>query len=283
MPNSTAFDIRSIVRANILALHPYRCARDDYSSGVLLDANENPHGPCLVLEPPQLGAPPMAVSPREESPSAVARATKENGANPIRSIDDLHLNRYPDPYQLELKGDIAKYRRLPNASYLFTGVGSDEAIDLLMRVFCVPGHDAILACSPTYGMYRVSANTNDVSIVDVPLTPDTFQLETDKIVEAVLRSQKPVKLLFLCSPGNPTGAALRKSDLLRLLNDRRLECVIVVDEAYIDFVQESEEFGSMIPFVERYPNLVVLQTLSKSFGLAGIRYRWKDEDITFHR
>jgi histidinol-phosphate aminotransferase len=127
-----------LARQNILELLPYRCARDDYSTGILLDANENAFGP--PIEP---------------------------------SENDMELNRYPDPYQIPLKQKFAAYRgyNLTPAN-MFVGVGSDEAIDLLMRIFCVPGQDKILTTPPTYGMYKVSAKVNDLDIVNIPLTSD---------------------------------------------------------------------------------------------------------------
>jgi histidinol-phosphate aminotransferase len=138
-----------LARANILELSPYRCARDDYSEGILLDANENAYGPAM--------------------------ATKKNHDN---DEEELELHRYPDPYQIPLKLRLAKLRSGKNSggfltpAHFFIGVGSDEAIDLLMRIFCKPGHDAILTTPPTYGMYKVCAKVNDVDVVTVPLTPD---------------------------------------------------------------------------------------------------------------
>mgnify|MGYP001793343430 CR=1 FL=1 len=133
-----------LARPNILELHPYRCARDDYSEGILLDANENAFGP------------------------------------PVAD-NSFVLERYPDPHQLPLKEKYAAYRGHGiTPANLFCGVGSDEAIDLLMRIFCRPGHDQILTTPPTYGMYKVSAKVNDVGIVNAPLTPD-FDLQVDKV------------------------------------------------------------------------------------------------------
>lgn len=169
--------IASLVRPNIRALKPYRCARDDYTEGVLLDANENPFGACLALEVPQMGA---AVVDVED-------ATRSNKAHldAAQSHLDLALHRYPDPYQVQLKTAIARHRHLPagraGVDRLFTGVGSDEAIDLLMRVFCRPGGvDSVLVCSPTYGMYRVSAAVNDINVVDVPLRED-FHINVEAV------------------------------------------------------------------------------------------------------
>jgi Aminotransferase class I and II len=136
-----------LARANILELSPYRCARDDYSQGILLDANENAYGPAM-----------MATSKKPQNDDD----------------DHLDLHRYPDPYQIPLKLRMAKHRGNDwlTPSHFFIGVGSDEAIDLLMRIFCKPGHDAILTTPPTYGMYKVCAKVNDLNVVNVPLTPD---------------------------------------------------------------------------------------------------------------
>lgn len=215
-------DIDKLVRKNIKDLIPYRSARDDFKKGTLLDANENALG------------------------------------SPIKS--DLELNRYPDPYQEELRDQIAWYRRV-EAKNIFLGVGSDEAIDLLIRIFCQPGEESIMITPPTYGMYKVSANINDVAIQEVQLTAD-FQLDVEKTLAAV--SDK-TKIIFLCSPNNPTGNSLKKEDLLSIVNG--FQGIVVVDEAYVDFSSQA----SMATEVVQHPNLVVMQTLSKAFGLAGIR------------
>jgi histidinol-phosphate aminotransferase len=151
--------------------------------------------------------------------------------------------------------------------HLFVGVGSDEAIDALLRCFCIPGIDKILTCPPTYGMYKVSAAVNDVTVVSVPLQPDNFQLDVTAI-RATLKADKHIKLIYLCSPGNPTGALLRKDDVRAILETEGWNGVVVLDEAYIDFAPEG---SSLAEYVAEWPNLVVMQTLSKAFGLAGIR------------
>lgn len=151
---------------------------------------------------------------------------------------------------------------------LFVGVGSDEAIDALLRCFCVPGKDKILTCPPTYGMYSVSAQVNDVEIVKVPLDVDNgFHLRPDKVNEA-LSADSSIKLAYICSPGNPTANLIRKEDIRKVLEHPTWNGVVVVDEAYIDF---AEEGSSLAEWVTEWPNLVVMQTLSKAFGLAGIR------------
>lgn len=151
---------------------------------------------------------------------------------------------------------------------LFVGVGSDEAIDALLRAFCAPGKDKILTCPPTYGMYAVSAQVNDVGIVKVPLDVDNnFRAQPAQINEA-LSSDPSIKLVYLCSPGNPTGNLVRKEDVQAVLEHPSWNGIVVLDEAYIDFAPEG---SSLAEWVAEWPNLVVMQTLSKAFGLAGIR------------
>ena len=147
------------------------------------------------------------------------------------------------------------------------GVGSDEAIDALLRAFCVPGKDKILVCPPTYGMYSVSAQVNDVALVKVPLQTPGFQLDVPAITSA-LSNDPSIKLAYFCSPGNPTGALLKKEDVQPILEHESWNGVVVLDEAYIDFAPDG---SSLAEWVAEWPNLVVMQTLSKGFGLAGIR------------
>jgi histidinol-phosphate aminotransferase len=154
------------------------------------------------------------------------------------------------------------------ADNLFVGVGSDEAIDNLLRCFCVPGRDKILTCPPTYGMYSVSAQVNDVSVVHVPLkVHENFALDVPRILDT-LSSDSKIKLVYLCSPNNPTGTLIPKSDIQPLLEHPTWNGVVILDEAYIDFAPEG---SSLAEWVCEWPNLVVMQTLSKAFGLAGIR------------
>ncbi len=151
---------------------------------------------------------------------------------------------------------------------LFVGVGSDEAIDALLRCFCTPGKDKILTCPPTYGMYAVSAQVNDLDIVKVPLdTENGFSLKPEAI-KAVLSSDPSIKMVYICSPGNPTASLISKSDVQQVLEHPTWNGVVVLDEAYIDFAPEG---SSLAEWVTEWPNLVVMQTLSKAFGLAGIR------------
>jgi len=147
---------------------------------------------------------------------------------------------------------------------IFVGVGSDEAIDLLMRIFCTPGEDCIITTPPTYGMYKVSANVNDVKIVEVPLTK-AFDLKVPEMIKTATATAN-TKLMFICSPGNPTSKSIPLSDV-RKIAESGYKGIIVVDEAYVDFSSET----SAISLINSYPNIVVLQTLSKAFGLAGIR------------
>lgn len=151
---------------------------------------------------------------------------------------------------------------------LFVGVGSDEAIDVLLRCFCVPGRDKILTCPPTYGVYKVFAQANDIEIVQVPLMPAKgFAIQPEAINQA-LTSDPSIKLVYICTPGNPTGSLIPKSDIQQVLEHPTWNGVVVLDEAYIDFTADGT---SLAEWVNEWPNLVVMQTLSKGFGLAGIR------------
>ncbi len=169
-------------------------------------------------------------------------------------------NRYPDPLQRELKTAISSIKNIHPAR-IFLGNGSDEPIDLLIRSFCEPHSDAILITPPTYGMYKVSADINAVNVQEVPLTA-TFQLEVEKILNAI---DHTTKLIFLCSPNNPSGNLLNTDDILKIVGT--FNGIVVVDEAYIDFT----DFPGFLQELNQYPNLVILQTLSKAWGLAGLR------------
>ncbi|PPR08239.1 hypothetical protein CVT24_001281 [Panaeolus cyanescens] len=272
-PYPAHFDIEKVIRPNILSLHPYRCARDDYSTGILLDANENALGHSVVLpsSQPQTQTQPNGNAtspPNDEFPSS------------LHDTLDLDLHRYPDPSHPLIKARIAEMRNLPGTEYVFLGVGSDEVIDMLMRVCVTPGKDgeSILITPPTYGMYGVCAQVNDVGVVKVPLElggdageggdKGRFSLRVDKIKEAIVSSPSPVKLIFICSPGNPTGTLIPLSTIQSLLEFEEFKGIVVVDEAYIDFAGEGT---SACQLVKKYSNVCVLQTLSKTFGLAGIR------------
>lgn len=167
-------------------------------------------------------------------------------------------NRYPDPHQKFLKQKLAELKGNDiKPENIFIGNGSDEVIDLVYRIFCEPGKDKVIICPPTYGMYEVSANINNVGIIKVPLT-ESFQLNIDDILK-----QKEAKAVFVCSPNNPTGNNLEEIDKL-VSNFKGL---VIVDEAYIDFSTEE----SFISKIDKYPNLLVMQTFSKAWGLASAR------------
>nr|GAT48841.1 predicted protein [Mycena chlorophos] len=242
------FDIVNVIRPNILALHPYRCARDDYTEGILLDANENALG------------------------HSIERVNSDQ-------IFDQDLHRYPDPAQKAIKARIAAMRGLGKEAtdHVFLGVGSDEVLDLLLRVCVAPGKDKILTTPPTYGMYAVCAQINDVGVVQVPLElsgtngeggeTGRFSVQVSK-VKAAIDADPSIKLIFICSPGNPTGTLVPLSTIRELLEYPGFKGIVVVDEAYIDFASAD---ASAVSLVREYGNVCVLQTLSKSFGLAGVR------------
>ena len=217
-----AFELDKVVRPNIKTLKPYSSAKDEYTgeAKVLLDANEN-----------SLGSP----------------LTK-------------WYNRYPDPYQLEVKEKLAFVKQIA-ANQIFLGNGSDECIDILFRTFCEPGKDNIIICPPTYPMYEVGANINDIEIQKAPLLED-YQLNVAHIEQLV---NERTKIIWICSPNNPTGNSLDRIDIETILN--HFDGLVVVDEAYINFSKQKSFVQSLID----YPNLVVLQTLSKAWGLAGLR------------
>jgi histidinol-phosphate aminotransferase len=169
-------------------------------------------------------------------------------------------NRYPDPLQLKVKQKISDIKGIPVPN-IFLGNGSDECIDVLIRAFCEPGVDNLVICPPTYGMYEVSAHINNVEVRKVNLTPG-FQLDLPAIEEAI---DDHTKMIFLCSPNNPTGNALNRDDIAVLLNN--YFGIVVVDEAYINF----SRFKTLSAEIPDYPNLVVMQTLSKAWGLAALR------------
>lgn len=216
------FDIASLLRENIKKLVPYSSARDEFKGEASVFLDAN--------------------------------------ENAFGSPLPTQYNRYPDPLQWKLKERIAEIKGVP-APHIFIGNGSDEAIDIVFRAFCNPGVDNVVICPPTYGMYEVSANINDVEIRKVPLTPD-FQLNMDGIEDAV---NEQTKIIFICSPNNPTGNAIDRTDIEVLLNN--FKGIVVIDEAYINFSRHK----SFIQELTEYPNLVVMQTLSKAWGLAALR------------
>ena len=169
-------------------------------------------------------------------------------------------NRYPDPHQKALKAQIAAIKGVPTEN-IFIGNGSDEAIDLVFRVFCEPREDNVVAIAPSYGMYKVAAAINDVEIREVALGED-FSLPTDALFAA---ADEKTKALFLCSPNNPTANSFPREELMRLVEE--FDGMVVVDEAYIDFA----EAKSLVGEIALHSNLVVLQTMSKAWGMAGLR------------
>ncbi|KAG0661283.1 histidinol-phosphate transaminase [Rhodotorula mucilaginosa] len=244
-PMPPQFSLDKAIRSNILALLPYRCARDDYSEGILLDANENALGHAL---------PPAAT---------------------LAPFDDLDLHRYPSPTHYDVKQRLCQLRNVPSVDHFFLGVGSDEVIDLLYRITCVPGKDRVLVCPPTYGMYGVCAQINDVEVVKVNLDVEggAFRPKVDEInrtLSEAASTPNPIKLVFLCSPGNPTGTLISLDDIRAVLSNPDYQGLVVVDEAYIDFAGEDKSAVRLL-VEEGWSNLVVMQTLSKGFGLAAIR------------
>lgn len=217
------FNLESLVRENIKQMTAYSSARHEFSgmAAIFLDANENSFG------------------------------------SPLPSSN---YNRYPDPLQTAVKEKISKIKGVP-VKNIFLGNGSDEAIDLLFRIFCEPGRDNAIIFPPTYGMYEVCAEMNNVKVKKVSLT-ENFQLDLDAIERAI---DPFTRLIFICSPNNPTGNSIDRSDAEVLLNN--FEGLVVIDEAYINYAKQK----TFIPELIEYPNLIVLQTLSKAWGLAGLR------------
>jgi len=217
-----SFNFQSLLRDNIRKLIPYSSARDEFKGEAKIFLDANENS---------FGSP----------------LTK-------------WYNRYPDPLQIKVKEKISSIKNVPIEN-IFLGNGSDECIDVLIRAVCEPGKDNLLICPPTYGMYEVSANINDVALKKVPLTP-AFQLDLPAIEEAI---DDHTKMIFLCSPNNPTGNSLIREDVEMILNN--YFGLVVIDEAYINFSRQR----SFLQELNDYPNLVVMQTLSKAWGLAALR------------
>ncbi len=218
----SSFNIQSILRENIKNLTPYSSARHEFKGKASVFLDAN--------------------------------------ENAYGSPLDKDFNRYPDPLQISVKEAISKIKGVPVAN-TFLGNGSDEAIDILIRAFCNPGHDNILILPPTYGMYEVAAAINDVEIKRVNLNSE-YQLDLDKIAETI---DEHTRIIFVCSPNNPTGNSIYREDIETLLAN--FNGLVVVDEAYINYSRQK----SFIQELTEYGNLVVLQTLSKAWGLAGLR------------
>lgn len=216
------FNAEGLVRKNIRVLKPYSSARDEFKGEANVFLDANENS---------LGSPLLK-----------------------------WYNRYPDPMQWQIKEKIAKIKHV-DAEQIFLGNGSDEPIDLLFRCFCEPGIDEVIICPPTYGMYEVSANINNISLNRVPLNVD-YQLDLPALEDAI----KPnTKIIWICSPNNPTGNSIDRQDIEMILNN--FDGLVVIDEAYINFARQR----SFIMDLNEYPNLVVLQTFSKAWGLAGLR------------
>ena len=195
-------------------------------------------------------------SARNEYSGKVAHVFLDANENPYNKP----FNRYPDPLQLDLKQEISKVKRVPVAN-IFLGNGSDEAIDLPYRIFCRPGKDNVVAIEPTYGMYKVCADTNDIEYRPV-LLDENYQIQADRLLTAC---DENTKIIWLCSPNNPTGNNLIRNEIVKVLE--HFEGIVIVDEAYSDFSDE-KTFRSEL---DKYPNLIVLNTLSKAWGCAAIR------------
>lgn len=216
------FDLNSLLRDNIKRLVPYSTARDEFKGEASIFLDAN--------------------------------------ENSFGSPLPVNYNRYPDPMQWKVKYKLADIKGVPPQN-IFLGNGSDEVIDVLYRSFCRPGIDNVVLFPPTYGMYEVSANINDVIVRKVSLTPD-YQIDMAALQEAV---DERTKLIFICSPNNPTGNSIDRSDIEMILNN--FDGIVVVDEAYINFARQK----TFISELTEYPNLVVMQTLSKAWGLAALR------------
>jgi histidinol-phosphate aminotransferase len=255
--NKKNTDILKLLRQNIASLTPYSSARSEFKeqsnkhshdvaidplvTNIFLDANENALGN-VFTESVDLSHSEWEVI-LDEHKSILA-----------------HLHRYPQSAHETLRTKISALKNISNDK-IFTGHGSDEAIDILIRMFCEPRVDAIAVLNPSYGMYQVAADIQDVTTIKIDFEED-FSIDAEKILSALSAN---VKLLFLCSPNNPTGNLLDIRKIEYILD--QYPGIVVVDEAYIDFKPE----GSVLRFLETYDNLIVLQTLSKAWGLAGLR------------
>lgn len=215
-------DIKDLQRENIKTLKPYSTARDEFKGQA----------------------------------SIFLDANENSYGSPLPA----NYNRYPDPLQLDLKQAISKIKGVPIEN-TFLGNGSDEAIDLLFRAFCNPGKDNVIILPPTYGMYEVSANINDVEVRKVDLLKN-YQLNMAKIAETI---DANTKIIFICSPNNPTGNSITRTDIETVLAN--FKGLVVIDEAYINYSRQK----TFIQELTEYSNLVVLQTFSKAWGLAALR------------
>jgi histidinol-phosphate aminotransferase len=213
-------NIQSIIRPNIQKLKAYSSARSLYKIGVLLDANENPYN------------------------------LYGNG---------IEINRYPDGSNIDLRMRLSAISGLL-PTQCAVGNGSDELIDILFRIFCEPSKDSVMITSPTYGMYEVSANINNVKIIDVPLVDN--ELDVAIMLE---KADDTTKIIFICSPNNPTGGIFNRENVLKIVAESKT--IVVIDEAYADFM----EAPSFIEELQQFNNLVLVRTLSKAYAMAGLR------------
>ena len=216
------FNLPNLLRKNIKELVPYSSARDEFKGEA----------------------------------SVYLDANENSYGSPLNES----FNRYPDPLQFKVKKRLSEIKGVPPRN-IFLGNGSDEAIDILFRAFCNPGSDNVITVPPTYGMYEVSANINDVEARKIILTTN-FQLNMEGIAEAI---DEHTKIIFICSPNNPTGNSINRNDIETLLAN--FNGLVVIDEAYINYSRQK----TFIQELTEYSNLVVLQTLSKAWGLAGLR------------
>lgn len=216
------FDVETIIRQNVLNLKPYSSARDEFKGEA----------------------------------SVFLDANENSFGSPLPE----NYNRYPDPLQKKLKEKISTIKGVPSQN-IFLGNGSDEAIDVLFRIFCEPKTDNVIICPPTYGMYEVSANINDVEVRKINLL-SSFELDVETILESC---DKHSKLLFICSPNNPTANSFHADDVEVLI--QKFPGIVVIDEAYINYSKQK----SAIRLLTEYENVVVLQTFSKAWGLAALR------------
>jgi histidinol-phosphate aminotransferase len=222
--------LNKLIRPNVSTLKPYSSARDEFDGQgedyIFLDANENPYPVVQSL-----------------------------------SLENLKLNRYPDPYQNELKKQIGEMQQV-DPGKIFISAGLDQAIEHLIRAFCEPGRDNILVNPPTFGMYQVAAEINDIQVIKTPLQYPSFDLDVEAVLEKV---NENTKIIFICSPNNPTGDIVSKEKILQILQN--FSGLVVVDEAYIDFCAQE----SILCDLYSYPNLLVMQTFSKAWGLTSAR------------
>jgi len=217
------FNIEQIIRPNIKKLTPYSSARDEFSG--------------------------------------VAEIYLDANENALGSVGSKDNHRYPDPLQKELKEKIGKLEKI-NPANIFLGVGSDEIIDLLIRAFCIPGRDKTLIMPPSFGMYEVSSQINEIDVLTAPLKAD-FAVDEEAVLSAM--NDERLKLIFFCTPNNPSGSLANPDFILQIT--RNFSGLVVVDEAYADFA----ETVSLSSYLDHYPNLVILKTFSKAWGLAAIR------------